>query len=97
MQISPRWLVHAFGIGHLPTSNRRSAHREFYFEDNRLNRYVLYEYRNTITFKPNEEDYDYENQDHLHPRARIHKRISPEEFWQSEDLFEFRVNYTQYA
>lgn len=60
--LSPKWLVHAFGMGHLPISNKRSSHREYHFEDNKLNRFLLYEYRNTTHFRENKEDYDYENQ-----------------------------------
>lgn len=75
--IQPKWLVHAFGIGALPISNPRSSHREYYFQDNRLNTYLLYEYRNTTHYKPNKEGYDYENQEHIRPRERIVKRLAP--------------------
>lgn len=97
LYLSPKWLIHAFGKGSLPFSNKRSAHREFMFVDNQWSGFLLYEYRNTTDFKPNVENYDYENQDHLHPRMRINKRVSPEEFWQSEEEFEFRVNASAHA
>ena len=38
------------------------------FMDNQWNSYLLYEYRNTTDYKPNKENYDYDNQEHLHPR-----------------------------
>ena len=81
IMIEPKWLVHAFGEGAIPVSNPRSSHREYYFQDNRLNNYLLYEYRNTIHYRKNIPDYDYENQEHLRPEMRQVKRMEPAEFW----------------
>ncbi len=53
IMIQPKWLVHAFGIGSISINNPRSSHREYQFMDNQLNKYLLYEYRNTTHFKPN--------------------------------------------
>lgn len=97
IQLQPKWVIHAFGKGIASVNNRLSSHREYVFEDNNLSKFILYEYRNTTHYRKNIPDFDYENQEHLRPEMRKTKRIEPEEFWQSEEYFEFRVNCTSYA
>lgn len=62
LQLQPKWVIHAFGVGLLPLNHYRSASLEFSFEDNNLSKFLLYEYRNTTTFMPNDPKYDYNNQ-----------------------------------
>lgn len=78
VQLQPKWLVHGFGIGQLPINHTKSAHREYTFEDNRLARFLLYEYRNTTFFQPNDPKHDYINQDKLPKTRRKVFRTSPE-------------------
>lgn len=87
LYLQPKWLLHAFGLGLPPRNHTKSAHREFVFEDNDLSRYLLYEYRNTTFYCPNDPNFDYEHQEHLANYRKKIKRLSPEEFWTSEDKF----------
>ena len=53
IQLQPKWLVHAFGKGILPYNHKNSTDREHIFEDNNLSSFLLYEYRNTTSYKLN--------------------------------------------
>lgn len=84
LKLQPKWVIHAFGIGQLPQNHTKSAHREYVFEDNRLARFLLYEYRNTTLYAPNDPNYDYNaNHDHLPRYKKKVFRVDPEEFWKS--------------
>ena len=50
LQIQPKWLIHAFGMGLPPMNHYMSANLEFSFEDNNFSKYLLYEYRNTTEY-----------------------------------------------
>jgi len=39
----------------------------------------------------------FKNQEHLHPRLRIKRYPTPEEFWASEEEFNFRIICSDYA
>ena len=97
LMLQPKWVLHAFGMGLHPLNHYKSTSLEFSFEDNNFSKFLLYEYRNTTMWKPNELNYDYENQEHLPAKRRLIKRMSVDEFWQSEERFEFRLNCSSYA
>ncbi len=97
MQLQPKWVIHAFGMGLLPMNHYKSASLEFSFEDNNLSKFLLYEYRHTTTFQPNDPKYNYADQEAVPLKRRKVFRLSPEEFWQSEQYFEFRLNCSAYA
>jgi hypothetical protein len=42
LQLQPKWVIHAFGMGLLPLNHYRSASLEFSFEDNNLSKFLLY-------------------------------------------------------
>jgi hypothetical protein len=97
LQLQPKWVIHTFGMGLTPYNHEKSVSLEFSFEDCNFSKFLLYEYRNTTTFAPNIPGYNYQNQDHLPLKQRKTQRLDPEDFWKSEDYFEFRLNCTDYA
>lgn len=65
IQLQPKWVIHTFGMGIIPYNHTKSTNLEFAFEDNNLSKFLLYEYRNTTDFKPNEPNYNYSDQSHI--------------------------------
>jgi len=95
--LAPKFVRMAFGEGNASVGSKRAT-REYNFEDNNLDLFILYDFSATTDYwGPNRADYDYENQEHLHPRLRIKKYPTKEEFWNSEEEFVFRLNCTEYA
>jgi len=71
---------------------------EFGFEDSNFDAFVIYDYQATTSYwGPNKVGYDYDHQEHLPPRKRLHKRPTFEEFWNSDEIHNFRVNCSQHA
>jgi hypothetical protein len=97
LTLQPKWLIHAFGMGLLPQNHYRSASLEFSFEDNNFGKFLLYEYRNTTLWQPNDPAYNFNDQSHLPEDKRRTPRPAPEEFWQSENYADFRINCSAYA
>jgi hypothetical protein len=95
--LAPKFVRLAFGEGSVPMGSHRAT-SEYNFEDQNLDLFILYDYAATTAYwGPNKENYDYENQEHLHPRLRIKKYPTTEEFWASEEEFNFRIVCSDYA
>lgn len=77
LQLQPKWVIHAFGMGLPPLNHERSANLEFSFEDNNFSKFLLYEYRNTTQFKPNDPNYNYQDQEKVPVKRRKVYRLSP--------------------
>jgi len=60
IMLQPKWLLHCFGEGYEPEYNANTASREYYFEDNNLSQYLLYDFCHTTLYKPNVPGYNYE-------------------------------------
>jgi hypothetical protein len=78
LQLQPKWVVHAFGMGLLPLNHYKSASLEFSFEDNNFSKFLLYEYRNTTNFQPNDPKYNYNDQEAVPDKHKKVLRPSPE-------------------
>jgi hypothetical protein len=95
--LAPKYLQKVFGKGKDPTKNAAST-LEYDFEDNNLDLFILYDFAATTQhWGPNRVDYDYNNQENIHPRKRVKQWPTPEEFWNSEEEHLFRLNCSEYA
>eukprot|EP01016_Furgasonia_blochmanni_P053577 TRINITY_DN8681_c0_g1_i3.p1 TRINITY_DN8681_c0_g1~~TRINITY_DN8681_c0_g1_i3.p1 ORF type:complete len:467 (+),score=99.95 TRINITY_DN8681_c0_g1_i3:67-1467(+) len=91
--LPPKHLKKIFGEGNIPSRHTTICTREYDFEDCNLDLFLLYDYKGTTTYwGPNKENYNYEDQSDIHPRKRIQKHLTPEEFWESEEPQEFALN-----
>eukprot|EP00331_Platyophrya_macrostoma_P018543 CAMPEP_0176466384 /NCGR_PEP_ID=MMETSP0127-20121128/37859_1 /TAXON_ID=938130 /ORGANISM="Platyophrya macrostoma, Strain WH" /LENGTH=319 /DNA_ID=CAMNT_0017859539 /DNA_START=60 /DNA_END=1019 /DNA_ORIENTATION=+ len=98
VNLAPAKVAFAFGTGSLPLRNDKVATREYDFEDNNFDTFLLYDHKQTTDYwGDNEEGYDYENQGHLHPNKRQRKYPTEEEFWKSEEEYPFRFNHSPHA
>jgi hypothetical protein len=72
----------------------------YYFEDNNLDVFMLYEYRSTtMSYGENFPDELLQKQEELriYPRRRYVKLPSRKEFWSSEEPRDFRIIFSPYA
>lgn len=75
-----------------------SSTREYDFEDINLDLFLIYDHRQTQAYwGPNKEGYDYKNQQNIVPRKRIKPHLTEEQFWESEERQELRIECTRYA
>ncbi|EAS00387.1 hypothetical protein TTHERM_00220600 (macronuclear) [Tetrahymena thermophila SB210] len=98
INLSPRALKHAFGIGSDVSRNSDVSTREYDFEDSNLDSFLLYDYKATTEYHGNNDpNYDYQNQDQVPPKKRKQQHPTPQEFWESDEPHAFRVNCSNYA
>ena len=63
-----------------------------------MDKFLVYDYKATQEYGgPPLENFDYENQMHLRPLHRLRLWPTFEEYWASDEISEFRINFTEYA
>lgn len=91
-------MKHVFGWGIPSYRNGNRSTYQYDFEDTDLSLFLVYDFKATTNYwgnnKPN---FDYQNQALTNPRNRINKYPTVEEFWNSEELHQFRINSSRYA
>lgn len=97
--IAPSDLIKVFGMPDQPSFAIVST-GEFNFEDNNLDCYKLFDYKQTIVYRGlNREDDYYLNAKNM--RRPLHRRKKPwptvEEFWTSTEPKEFKLTADEYA
>ncbi|CAD8071388.1 unnamed protein product [Paramecium primaurelia] len=95
--LSPKGLIHAFGMGMDPWRNKLAT-KEFDFEDSNLDKFCLYDAKQTTKFwGPNKSEQFYNKQQYLKPIYRKKRWPTYDEFWNQEEKAPFRVNCTRYG
>ncbi|KRX05264.1 hypothetical protein PPERSA_00565 [Pseudocohnilembus persalinus] len=98
INIAPKIFKKVFGEGMPASKNENRSTREYDFEDNNGDYFLVYDWKATTEWHGNnQEGYDYENQDHIYPKDRKIRYPTVEEFWESNEPFQFRVNCSRYA
>jgi hypothetical protein len=97
IKVCPQLLLKTVGVHSWPSRFAPASTREYYFEDDSLSQYVLYDFRETTQYHgANLQDYDYDSQLHIEPRKRKTKYPSLQEFW-AQDEVELRCAATPHA
>ena len=98
IQLNPRKLKEKFSLPDKSINQHNTGH--YYFQDNDLNVYLLFDYKQTtMTYGENLSDdlLKSQTEKEINPKYHILKSLTKEEFWNSDEERSFKILFTPYS